>query len=118
MSNDYSRKLRPPSKPPSDREAVILQILSTGGLRGRYGLEIRELYELQSNRGMPLGSLYTTLKRMEAKGYLASEMGESTHERGGNRRKYFRIEAPGIKALRAFEDLIRERASMTGLVVG
>lgn len=106
---------RSEAKPPSDREAVILQILTTGGIEGRYGLEIRERYEAETKRKMPLGSLYTTLNRMVDKGYLSSEYGESTHERGGNRRRYFRIEGPGARALEAYRSTINDRFSAFGV---
>jgi PadR family transcriptional regulator len=81
------------------REAVILSILIDGE---KYGREIRNQYEERARRKMPLGSLYTTLSRMETHGFIESRTGESTHGRGGNRRKYFRITASGH---RAFSDL-------------
>lgn len=82
------------------REVTILTILSQGE---RYGREIREEYEARTGEPLPLGSLYVTLDRMEEKGYLRSRMGESTHSRGGNRRKYYRVAADGHRALDAWE---------------
>lgn len=90
-------------KLPSQREAVILSILINGE---KYGREIRDEYETRTRMRMPLGSLYTTLSRIEAYGFITSWMGESTHERGGNRRKYFEIKAKGHMALHNFEALI------------
>ena len=90
---------------PSQRQAVILSILINGE---KYGREIRNEYEERTGRKMPLGSLYTTLSRMEAYGFVKSHMGESSHERGGNRRKYFEITARGQQTLSAFEMLVNK----------
>lgn len=86
-------------KLPTQREAVVLSILINGE---KYGREIRNEYEERTGRRMPLGSLYTTLSRMEGYGFIRSWMGESTHERGGNRRKYFTITGAGQRAFDAF----------------
>ena len=85
---------------PSQRQAIILSILINGE---KYGREIRNEYEERTHRKMPLGSLYTTLSRMEGYGFVKSRMGESAHERGGNRRKYFEITGAGQRAFNAFE---------------
>ncbi len=87
-------------KLPSQRQAVILSILINGE---KYGREIRNEYEKHTRRKMPLGSLYTTLSRMETYGFIKSRMGESIHARGGNRRKYFKMTGAGQQALNAFE---------------
>jgi PadR family transcriptional regulator, regulatory protein PadR len=93
----------------SEREFTILSALVGGEL---YGREIRDEYERRTNAGMPLGSLYTTLDRMEGKGFVKSRMGESDRERGGNRRKYYKLTATGISAYNAF------RTRMNSLVQG
>ncbi len=82
------------------REAEILSILINGE---KYGREIRDEYEKRTGRSMPFGSLYTTLERIDQKGYIRSRLGDSTHARGGNRRKYYRLTASGTAALNAFE---------------
>jgi len=88
-------------KMPSQREAAILSILINGE---KYGREIRNEYEERTGRQLPLGALYVTLGRMESGGLVASRMGESVHERGGNRRKYFKMTGLGERALALFED--------------
>ena len=81
-------------------EAVILAILTNGE---KYGREVRNEYEKRAQKTMPLGSLYTTLERMENKGFVKSRMGKSMHQRGGNRRKYFCITGLGQQALNHFD---------------
>jgi DNA-binding PadR family transcriptional regulator len=52
----------------SKTEALILQIMSENGFKERYGLELLRL----SNGGLKRGTLYTTLQRMEDKGFVIS----------------------------------------------
>ena len=84
----------------SNREAGILTLLKNGDRM--YGRELRREYEEAFEEELPYGSLYTTLMRLEEKGFIKSKWGESAHERGGNRRKYYKITAPGKKALDDF----------------
>lgn len=88
------------TKTPTTREAVLLQLLINGE---KYGRELRDAYERETGKRMPLGSLYVTLDRMEDKGFLKSRMGDSVAARGGNRRKYYRIQANGHAALADYQ---------------
>lgn len=97
---------------PSTREGVILAILINGE---RYGRDIRNEYRKRTGTDLPLGSLYTTLERMRSKGFLKPRMGESAHERGGNRRRYYRVTAAGT---RAFDALGAGLAGARGIADG
>ena len=99
-----------PKHLPNLREATFLMIL-TGG--EKYGREIRDLYQKRTNQQLPLGSLYTTLDRMEDQGFISSRMGDPNPDRGGNRRKFYKITTPGLKALNS----VRAAAAMFGKVV-
>jgi DNA-binding PadR family transcriptional regulator len=46
------------------------------------------------------GALYTALDRLEGKGLLSSRMSEPRPERGGRGRRYFKLTARGLAALR------------------
>lgn len=87
------------TKTANRREGVILSILLNGE---KYGREIADEYKERTGNTLPLGSLYVTLDRMESKGFLRGRLGESSHERGGNRRKYFKITGIGHRALDDF----------------
>jgi PadR family transcriptional regulator PadR len=88
-------------------EIVLLALLR---LRETYGVPIRREIAERTGRDVSFGAVYTTLERLERKGYVSSRVGESTPERGGRAKKYYRIEAPGIKALeRSQETIIRMR---------
>ena len=66
-----------------------------------YGMEVREEIEKRTGREISYGAVYTTLDRLEQKGYVAHRVGEATPERGGRARKYFRALPEGREALRA-----------------
>jgi PadR family transcriptional regulator PadR len=92
-------------------ELVLLALVR---LRGNaYGVTIRREIAERTGRGVSFGAVYTTLERLERKGYVSSRMGEPTPERGGRAKRYFRIEAPGIRALERSREAV---ASMGGFV--
>src|ERR1700754_3750682 len=65
-----------------------------------YGTTIREAIELATERSISIGALYTTLDRLESKGYVNSELGEPTPERGGRAKRYFTVTGAGVGALK------------------
>ncbi len=67
-----------------------------------YGVKIRQTVGERTGRDLAIGALYTTLDRMEKKGFVSSWMGDPTPERGGRRKKYYRLEALGARAWEAF----------------
>ena len=48
-----------------------------------YGAAIRQEIESATGRGCSLGALYTTLDRLESKGFIKTRMGDPTPQRGG-----------------------------------
>lgn len=65
-----------------------------------YGVTIRREIARRTGQFVTFGALYTTLERLEGKGYLSSWMGDPTPERGGRAKKFFRVQAEGLNALR------------------
>jgi PadR family transcriptional regulator PadR len=81
-------------------EQVVL--LAVARLDGEgYGVTLRREIEARSGRSVSLGSVYTTLYRLEEKGYVVSTRGEPRSSRGGRARRLFRIEPEGTEALLA-----------------
>lgn len=65
-----------------------------------YGVTIRrEIEQRTGRRNVSAGAVYTALERLEARGLVRSTWGEPTAERGGKRKKFYRIEPLGMKAL-------------------
>ena len=69
-----------------------------------YGLAILDEIESQLGRSVSIGSLQTVLRRCEKKGYLISEFGEATPERGGKRKRFFYLTKYGQKVLQQTKD--------------
>lgn len=54
-----------------------------------YGVEIKRELEERLNERLSVGSIQSALKRMEEKGFLTSEFGETTRKRGGKRKRIY-----------------------------
>lgn len=78
-------------------EAVLLVILRLED--NAYGVTIRRRLEEVAERPISVGAIYATLYRLEQKGFIRSELGEATLERGGRAKRFFKLAAPGIQAL-------------------
>jgi DNA-binding PadR family transcriptional regulator len=65
-----------------------------------YGVSIQEHISERTGREPSTGSVYASLDRLEEKGFVKSRQGEATAQRGGKRKLYFTITAPGQRALR------------------
>ena len=65
-----------------------------------YAVPIREALERRLGRTVVRGALYTTLTRLEAKGYVRSRMGDPTPVRGGRAKRFYTVTAAGAEALR------------------
>ena len=71
-----------------------------------YGAAIRQEIEGTTRHRCSIGALYTTLDRLEAKGFLKTWMGEATPQRGGRAKRMVRVTAKGIEAATAFYDAV------------
>jgi PadR family transcriptional regulator, regulatory protein PadR len=80
-------------------EEIVL--LTVGVLHGNaYGVTIKDEIEQRLNREVAIGALQITLRRLETKGFLKSNFGDSTEEsRRGRPKLFFEITAYGKKAL-------------------
>jgi len=79
-------------------QLVLLALLRQG--QDAYGVSICEDIAARTGRDVSLGGVYKTLERLEDKGLVASRVGEPTSERGGRRKKHYRIMAAGQRALK------------------
>lgn len=66
-----------------------------------YGVSIRDEIKKRTERDYSFGSIYAVLERLGDRGLIASREGEVTAARGGRRKQYFTITAPGQLALQA-----------------
>ncbi|HEY0654935.1 MAG TPA: helix-turn-helix transcriptional regulator [Chryseosolibacter sp.] len=69
-----------------------------------YGNAIVKEIEERVGREVNLSAVHVTLYRLEDKGYVKSAMGGATSERGGRRKRIFRITNAGLAMLRALKE--------------
>jgi DNA-binding PadR family transcriptional regulator len=79
-------------------QAILLAVLRLGD--AAYGRAIRQELEARTGRRVAHGPAYITLDRMQSKGLLESWLADVSEARGGRRKRYFKVTAAGIKALR------------------
>src|SRR5215217_1070212 len=79
-------------------QLVLLGVLRLEG--SAYGAAIRQEIHARSGRDVSINAVYTTLDRLESKGFLRSWTGEPTPQRGGRRRKFHALTPAGIAALK------------------
>lgn len=84
-------------------EEVLLLLVGILG-EDAYAFKIAEEFEAQTGRSASIGSVHSTLNRLGEKGFLTSEMGQPTAERGGRRKRIYEITAYGERVLKASRD--------------
>ena len=78
------------------------QMLMLAALRlgdDAYGSAMTQLLEDRVGRHVSRGSIYVTLDRLEAKGWIRSRMSEPRAERGGRPRRLIEVTAEGMARL-------------------
>lgn len=80
-------------------EQLVLLALARQGDQA-YGVPVTAEIAERTGRDVSLGSVYKTLERLELKGLVASAVGAPTSERGGRRKKFYRLNGHGQRALR------------------
>ncbi len=79
-----------------------------------YGVTVRRDIEERTGRAVSSGAVYTAMERLEARGLVSSVVGEPTPQRGGKRKKYYRLEQRGAQALARSYDALRQMAKGLG----
>jgi DNA-binding PadR family transcriptional regulator len=89
----------------SKKEALILQLMSENGFREVYGLELLRL----SNGGIKRGTVYTTLQRMEDKGFVISRQEDKPDDVSGIPRRLYEITGTGQRVLSMYQLVFDEK---------
>lgn len=81
-------------------ELEELILLTVGILyKQAYGVAVMDEIEKQTGRSLNISAVHAVLKRLEEKGLVSSEMSDPTNERGGRRKRIFRLTGAGKKVL-------------------
>lgn len=86
-------------------EALVLTAVIRVGRKANGKAVYQELEE-QTGREASLPAVHVTLRRLEGKGLLASDVGKPS-PRGGRPQRFYRPTPDGVRALRAFRTMWR-----------
>lgn len=75
-------------------------------------LDVRSCIETRTGRIVSPGAIYTAFQRLERRGLVASIFGEPTPQRGGKRKKLYRLRPAGVRAIQDMQ------AALGGLARG
>ncbi len=83
-----------------------------------YSVVIAEELEQQTGRTITTGAVHAALQRLEKKGFVNSQMGAATAERGGRRKRLFTVTLAGsrmVHQVRAVRNRLWDRITPPGL---
>jgi PadR family transcriptional regulator, regulatory protein PadR len=86
----------------SFEHAVMLAVLHLGNDQA-YGMKVRKVLAAELKKDIAIGAVYSTLERLELKGFVSSSGAAGGDDRGGNPRRCFRVEGAGMRAVRQTE---------------
>ena len=95
-------------------EILILKSVSLGALHG-YGILLRIQQISQGRLEIPQGSFYVALYRLEHRGLIKGEWGESDNNR---RAKFYKLTAAGQKQLKKETEKWAEMTNVVDSVLG
>jgi PadR family transcriptional regulator, regulatory protein PadR len=70
-----------------------------------YSVIIAEELEQQTGKTVTTGAVHAALQRLENKGMVTSQMGEATSERGGRRKRIFKVTVAGSRVLHQVKEV-------------
>ena len=81
----------------SDTELTLMVALWQEAGREQYGLGLIEDVKAMrgGKRSIPIGTVHTTLSRLEKKGFVAGRWGADSERRRGARRRYYKLSPSG-----------------------
>lgn len=83
-----------------------LVLLTVGVLfENAYGVSIKSEIADQSGRKVTLSAVHSALNRLEDKGFVESKLGPTSNERGGKRKRLFKMTNLGTEALKTSRSL-------------
>lgn len=98
-------------------ELILLTILQLG--ETAYGVTIRRRLIETTGASFSFASVYVPLDRLAEQGYVAAINGPPTKERGGRRRRFFRVTQAGLAALAEMERVRNDlRQGVSQLAMG
>jgi DNA-binding PadR family transcriptional regulator len=70
-----------------------------------YSVVVADELEQRTGKNVTTGAVHAALQRLENKGMVSSQMGEATPERGGRRKRIFKVTVAGSRLLHEVRDV-------------
>jgi DNA-binding PadR family transcriptional regulator len=83
-----------------DFEETVMLIVGILGETEAYAFRISKAFEQRTGRSISIGSVHSTLDRLETKGFVRSSLQSATSERGDRKKRIFTITALGKRVLK------------------
>ncbi len=91
---------------------VLLAVMALG--EQAYGVPIRRLIAQRADREVSFGAVYSTLRRLQAKGHVQFSNQPASGFAGGRPRRVARTTASGVRAVHAAQRRLRRMAEPLG----
>ncbi len=88
-------------------ELLVMLAALRLGPEEAYTVSIADDIERKTGRSVRRANVYTTLQRLEAKGFVSTRLGDPRPERGGKPRRLVALEPDGVTALQSTSTVIR-----------
>jgi PadR family transcriptional regulator PadR len=87
-------------------ELEQIVMLAVARLEGEaYGMSIRREIELRTGRDVAIGAVYSTLERLQGKGYVDAASPAGADTRDGRARRFYQLTRSGVDALDAASEM-------------
>lgn len=84
-------------------ELILLTVAAVG--EQAYAVSVKKEAQEISGRKINISAVHASLYRLEDKGYLSSEFGGATNQRGGKKKRLFKVTSAGFASLKAAKEL-------------
>ena len=107
---NYTRRIMGRSHLGEFEQLLLYALLRLGSSEFASGLDVARTIEARTGRAVSPGGIYTGFNRLAARRLVTSQLGEPSPERGGKRRRLYRITAQGARALATSHGVLGEMA--------
>ena len=88
-------------------ELLVMLAALRLGPEEAYTVSIADDIQRKTGRSVRRANVYTTLQRLEARGFVTTRLGEPRPERGGKPRRHVELESAGMAAVKSATAAIR-----------
>lgn len=107
-----------PSESLAEFEFLVMLAALRLGSDEAYTVSIAEDIAEKTGRSVRRANVYTTLQRLETKGFVSTHLGDPRPERGGRPRRLVAVQPEGMAAVRATTGAILSMVGELGDLIG